>query len=93
MHTETLSAIHTYNTMTLIIKTLSHLQTNIRHYQNPYWNLHDPITSKSYQISKDMDIEMMPHAMYFTGDLDTITKINHVPYQTIEYNDSSMFTT
>ena len=60
--------------------------------QNPYWNLHDPIMTKSYQISKDMDIEMMPHAMYFTGDLDTITKINHVPYQTIEYNDSGMFT-
>ena len=39
-----------------------------------------------------MDIEMMPHAMYLTGDLDTITKINHVPYQTIEYNDNSMFT-
>ena len=52
--------------------------------QNPYWNLHDPITTKSYQISKDMDVEMMPHAMYFTGDLDTITKINHVPYQTIK---------
>ena len=60
--------------------------------QNPYWNLHDPITTKSYQISKDMDIETMPHAMYFTGDLDTITKINHVPYQTIEYNDNGMFT-
>ena len=60
--------------------------------QNPYWNLHDPITTKSYQISKDMDIEMMPHAMYFTGDLDTITKINHIPYQTIEYNDKGMFT-
>ena len=60
--------------------------------QNPYWNLHDPIMTKSYQIFKDMDIEMMPHAMYFTGDLDTITKINHVPYQTIEYNDNSMFT-
>ena len=60
--------------------------------QNPYWNLHDPITTKSYQISKDMDIEMMPHAMYFTGNLDTITKINHVPYQTIEYNDKGMFT-
>ena len=40
-----------------------------------------------------MDIEMMPHAMYFTGDFDTITKINHVPYQTIEYSDNSMFTT
>ena len=39
-----------------------------------------------------MDIETMPHAMYFTGDSDTVTKINHVPYQTIVYNDNSMFT-
>ena len=39
-----------------------------------------------------MDIEMMPHAMYFTGNLDTVTKINHVPYQTIVYNDNGMFT-
>ena len=61
--------------------------------QNPYWNLHDPIITKSYQISKDIDVEMMPHAMYFTGDFDTITKINHIPYQTIEYNDNDMFTT
>ena len=59
--------------------------------QNPYWNLHDPITTKSYQISKDMDIETMPHAMYFTGNSDTVTKNNHVPYQTIAYNDNSMF--
>ena len=59
--------------------------------QNPYWNLRDPIMTKSYQISKDMDIETMPHAMYFTGDLDTITKIYHVPYQTIEYNANGMF--
>ena len=60
--------------------------------QNPYWNLHDPIVTKSYQISKDMDIETMPHAMYFTGNSNTVTKINQVPYQTIEYNDNSMFT-
>ena len=60
--------------------------------QNPYWNLHNPITTKSYQISKDMDIETMPHAMYFTGDTDTVTKINHVPYQTIVYNDNGMYT-
>ena len=60
--------------------------------QNPYWNLHDPIMTKSYQISQDMDIETMPHAMYFTGDSDTVTKINHIPYQTVEYNDNSMFT-
>ena len=39
-----------------------------------------------------MDIETMPHAMYFTGDANTITKINQVPYQTIEYNDNGMFT-
>ena len=36
--------------------------------QNPYWCLHDPVTTKSYQISKDMDIETMQHAMYFTGN-------------------------
>ena len=39
-----------------------------------------------------MDIETMPHAMYFTGDSTTVTKINQVPYQTIEYNDNGMFT-
>ena len=61
--------------------------------QNPYWNLHDPIVTKSYQFSKDMDIETIPHAMYFNGDSDSVTKINQVPYQTIEYNDNGMFTT
>ena len=40
MHTETLLVIHTYNTMTLIIKTLSHLQTNIRHYYNKNYKTH-----------------------------------------------------
>ena len=34
---------------------------------------------------------MMPCTIYFTGDLDTVTKINHVPYQTIVYNDNGMF--
>ena len=33
----------------------------------------------------------MPHAMYFTGNTDAVTKINHVPYQTIEYDDKGMF--
>ena len=60
--------------------------------QNPYWNLHNQISTKSYQISQDMDIETMPHAMYFTGDTDTVTKINHVLYQAIQYNDNGMFT-
>ena len=77
------------DSITFIDKYTALLQQEL---QNPYWNLHDPITTKSYQISKDMDIEMMPHAMYFTGDSDTVTKINHVPYQTIAYNDNGMFT-
>ena len=34
----------------------------------------------------------MPHMMYLTGDFDTVTKINQVPYQTREYNDNGMFT-
>ena len=40
-----------------------------------------------------IDIRTMPHAMYFTGNSDTVTKINQVPYQTIEYNENGMFTT
>ena len=59
--------------------------------QNPYWCLHDPITTKSYQISSDMDIESMPHAMYFTGNTYTFIKISHIPYQTIQYDDKGMF--
>ena len=46
--------------------------------QNPYWCLHDPITTNSYQISTDMDIETMPHTMYFSDNTHTVTKINHV---------------
>ena len=59
--------------------------------QNPYWCLHDPITTQNYQISLDMDIGTMPHAMYFDGNASTFTKINHIPYQTIQYNDKGMF--
>ena len=57
--------------------------------QNPYWSLHDPIITKSYQISSDMDIETMPHVMYFPGNTHMVTKINHVPYQTIQYDDKA----
>ena len=59
--------------------------------QNPYWCLHDPITTKSYQISSEMDTETMPHAMYFSGSIEAVTKINHVSYQTIEYDDKGIF--
>ena len=58
--------------------------------QNPYWCLHDPITTKSYQISSKMDIETMPHAMYFSNNKETITKISQVSYQVIDYDDNGM---
>ena len=59
--------------------------------QNPYWCLHDSIATKSYQISSEMDIETMPHTMYFSGTKETITKINQVPYQVIDCDDKGMF--
>ena len=59
--------------------------------QNPYWCLHDPSTTQNYQISPDMDIETMPHDMYFTGNTSTVTNIYQVLYQTILYNDKGMF--
>ena len=59
--------------------------------QNPYWCLHDPVTTKSYQISTEMDVETMPHVMYFSGNSESITKINHILYQTVSYDDKGMF--
>ena len=47
--------------------------------------------TKSYQISPEMDIETMPYAMYFSGNNDTVAKIYHISYQTIEYDDKGMF--
>ena len=38
-----------------------------------------------------MDIETMPYAMYFSGSDKMVTKINHVPHQTIAYDDKGMF--
>ena len=38
-----------------------------------------------------MDIETMPHAMYLSGNKETIIQINQVPYQVIKYDDKGMF--
>ena len=95
---EILLVMHTYSTM--ILTMVMHLFTkiNMQHcyiksYKTPYLCLHDPITIQSYQISSDMNIETMLHAMYFDGNASTVTKINQVPYQTIQYNDKGMFPT
>ena len=76
------------NTLTFTDKYTALLQQEL---QNPYWCLHNPITTKSYQISSVMDIETMPHAMYFSGNKETITKIYQVSYQVIDYDDKGMF--
>ena len=47
--------------------------------QNAYWCLHDPVTTRSYQISTEMDVETIPHVMYFSGNSESVTKINHIP--------------
>ena len=47
--------------------------------------------TKSYQISTEMYIEVVPHAMYFSGNIEAVTKINHAPYQTIVYDERGMF--
>ena len=39
----------------------------------------------------EMDTETMPHAMYFSGNPETVTKINYIPYQTVSYDDKGMF--
>ena len=39
----------------------------------------------------EMDIETMPHTMYLSDNPETVTKINHVPYQTVPYDDKGMF--
>ena len=38
-----------------------------------------------------MDVETKSHAMYLSGSIKAVTKINHVPYQTVEYDDKGMF--
>ena len=38
-----------------------------------------------------MDIETMPHTMYFSGNTETVTEINHVPYQTVQHDNKGMF--
>ena len=87
---EILLKTHIYSIMILIIVMHSFTETNTQHCYNkshkiPIGVLHDPVTTKSYQISTDMDIETMLHTMYFTGNTHTVTKINQT-YQTISNN-------
>ena len=82
--------------MTLIMVMHSLIKTNILHCYNKSYKIPTgvyttPLQIKEYQISTEMDIETMPHAMYFSGNTEIVTKINHVPYQTVQYDDKGMF--
>ena len=96
IHTKMFLVMLTSNIMILII-VMHSLYTDKytvllqQELQNPYWCLHNPITTKSYQISSEMDIETMPHTMHFSGNRETITKIIQVPYQVIVYDDKGIF--
>ena len=90
---ETNIQYHDFDNKDILTFTDKYMALLQQELQNPYWCLHDPVSTKSYQIPIDMDIETMPHAMYFTSNTDTVTKINHIPYQTIVYNENRMFTT
>ena len=83
----------TYNIMILTMVMHSISKTSTQHYYSRNYKtlIGDPIMIKSYQISPKRDIETMPHAMYFSGNNDTVMKINHIPYLTIEYDDKGMF--
>ena len=83
INTEMFLVILTSNIMTLIMVMHSLSQINIQYYYNKNYKtlIGANITTKSYQISSEMDIETIPHAMYFSGSKETITKISQVPYQ------------
>ena len=51
-------------------------------FQNPYWCLHDPITTENDQISSEMDVETMPHTMYFSGS-NCKNQSGPIPYSRI----------
>ena len=98
INTETLLEMHTYSITILIMVMHLHFTYKDKYtallqqeLQNPYWCLHDSVTTKSYQISTEIYIETIPHVMYFSGNAEIVTKINYVPYQTVQYDEKGMF--
>ena len=58
--------------------------------QNPYWCLHDPITTKTIRYPLKWTLKLCPMPCIFLVT-HRVTEINHVPYQTIQYDDKGMF--
>ena len=52
-----------------------HRDPTIDNYSNICTHDYHHITQSVQDLSESMDIETMPHTMYFTGDLDTLLKL------------------
>ena len=78
--------------MILIMVMHSLSKTSTQHYNSRNYKT----LTNAYMIQSQLKVitylqKWMPHTMYFSGNIETVTKINHVPYQTIEYDDKGMF--
>ena len=95
-NTETLLANQIHNTMVLTIKTHLHSQINTPHYYNKNYKIHIGVymTQLQLKVTKFQKIWTLRlcHMQCTSPAIQTVTKINHVPYQTIAYNENGMFT-
>ena len=74
----------------------SFAKTKTHHYYNKSYKIpigvyiiqSQPKTIR-YLLTWTLKLCLMP--LYFSGNTHTVTKINHVPYQTIQYDDKGMF--
>ena len=96
-NTETLLANQIYNTTILTIKTHLHSQINTQHYYNKNYKIHIGVymTHLQLKVTKFQKIWTLQlcHMQCTSLAIQTqVTKINHVLYQTIVYNENGMFT-
>ena len=79
--------------MTLIMLMHSFIKTNTLHCYNKSYKIPIGVYMIQSQLKaiRYLLTWTLPHTMYFTGNASTVTKINHVPYQTTQYNDKGMF--
>ena len=92
---EILLEMHIYSIMILIMVMYLFTKTNTQHYYNKSYKI--PIgvymiqsqpKAIRYALTWTLKLCLMPCIVLAT---QTVTKINHVPYQTIQYDDKGMF--
>ena len=92
---ETLFEMHIYSIMILTMVMHSFTKTNTQHYYSKsykipigvYMILSQPKAIR-YPVIWTLKLCLMSCTFLVTH---TVTKINHVPYQTMQYNDKGMF--